>query len=455
MTHKLIAALLILLTAAQIAVRIAPPLVQKSSQNETKNKMIAAHIHDTLDSSIEKPLTISKAMAADSFLLQALKDEPHTAQHVMEQQMAEYLSTLKEKFNYIQTFVISEKSRRYYTPKGIEKVVNPQEESYDIWYQIFLDSGKEVDLDTDRDQLNDFRWTIFVNVRTTDEDGTTLGVCGVGVFMDRLQEQFMQTEKEYGVKINLIDTDGLVQVDTDTSNIANAYIAEALGDKAGSEAFTYKRRGRSGFRMTRYMKDLEWYLVVQSFSQKESLAGTWFSIITLYILLAAILVTVLIGNRKPNSHYIIKTDLTEDTLTGLPNRNYLKESYGEMGIFNTTRYKSLAMFDIDRFKAINETRDGDRILVTIAELAKKTVDNRGLVFRWSGDEFVLFLEMDGDEAEARLKNFCEEVQKQTDVTVSVGIVDVDLTESIKTNYHRAVQPCYAVKETGGNGVRRK
>ena len=65
------------------------------------------------------------------------------------------------------------------------------------------------------------------------------------------------------------------------------------------------------------------------------------------------------------------------------------------------------------------------------------------------------VEMDGDEAEARLKNFCEEVQKQTDVTVSVGIVDVDLTESIKTNYHRAVQPCYAVKETGGNGVRRK
>ena len=232
-------------------------------------------------------------------------------------------------------------------------------------------------------------------------------------------------------------------------------VSALLGDKAGSEAFTYKRRGRSGFRMTRYMKDLEWYLVVQSFSQKESLAGTWFSIITLYILLAAILVTVLIGNRKPNSHYIIKTDLTEDTLTGLPNRNYLKESYGEMGIFNTTRYKSLAMFDIDRFKAINETRDGDRILVTIAELAKKTVDNRGLVFRWSGDEFVLFLEMDGDEAEARLKNFCEEVQKQTDVTVSVGIVDVDLTESIKTNYHRAVQPCYAVKETGGNGVRRK
>ena len=63
--------------------------------------------------------------------------------------------------------------------------------------------------------------------------------------------------------------------------------------------------------------------------------------------------------------------------------------------------------------------------------------------------------MDADEAEKRFTEFCAEVRGALDVTVSVGLVEIDLAESIKTNYHRAVQPCYAVKEAGGNGVRRK
>ena len=62
------------------------------------------------------------------------------------------------------------------------------------------------------------------------------------------------------------------------------------------------------------------------------------------------------------------------------------------------------------------------------------------------------LEMDSVAAEAAFAKFCAATEKELDVTVSVGIVEVDLTESIKTNYHRAVQQCYAVKERGGNGV---
>ena len=110
------------------------------------------------------------------------------------------------------------------------------------------------------------------------------------------------------------------------------------------------------------------------------------------------------------------------------------------------------MFDIDRFKIINESLDGDEIILRVVELAKEAIDEHGIMFRWSGDEFVIFLEMDVKEAEEKLKEFCKEVQKKLFVTVSVGLVAVDLSESIKTNYHRAVQPCYAVKESGGNGV---
>ena len=56
------------------------------------------------------------------------------------------------------------------------------------------------------------------------------------------------------------------------------------------------------------------------------------------------------------------------------------------------------------------------------------------------------------EAEKKFNNFCNEAKKQYDVTISVGLVPVDLSVSIKTNYYRAVQACYAIKESGGEGV---
>ena len=60
--------------------------------------------------------------------------------------------------------------------------------------------------------------------------------------------------------------------------------------------------------------------------------------------------------------------------------------------------------------------------------------------------------MEISEAEERFKHFCNEAKNTIDVTVSVGLVAVDLSVSIKTNYYRAVQACYSIKEKGGNGV---
>ena len=80
------------------------------------------------------------------------------------------------------------------------------------------------------------------------------------------------------------------------------------------------------------------------------------------------------------------------------------------------------------------------------------MDERGIMFRWSGDEFVLFLEMEITKAKERLKQFLKKTQEKLDVTISAGIVKVDLSVSIKINYYRAVQACYVVKEKGGNDI---
>ena len=172
----------------------------------------------------------------------------------------------------------------------------------------------------------------------------------------------------------------------------------------------------------------------------------------IFIFLISSIILLLLEHKKVLHHDLVKSSMPEDELTGLPNRNYIKEAYGELGVFNTTRYKSLAVFDIDHFKTVNDNRDGDEIILGIVDLAKKALDEKGIMFRYSGDEFVLFIEMELSEAEERFKTFCKEVKENLDVTISLGIVQVDLSVSIKTNYYRAVQACYAVKEAGGNGV---
>lgn len=143
-----------------------------------------------------------------------------------------------------------------------------------------------------------------------------------------------------------------------------------------------------------------------------------------------------------------------DTLTGVPNRNYFKAAYGEQSMFNTMRYKTIAVYDIDSFKEANDTMDGDDILRMVTESAKKTFGEQGEIFRWGGDEFMVLMEWSMEFAYEICKEFCREVEKDGRVTVSVGVAEIKLSDTIKKNYYRAVQGCYLVKEMGGNSVKR-
>ena len=149
-----------------------------------------------------------------------------------------------------------------------------------------------------------------------------------------------------------------------------------------------------------------------------------------------------------------KKAVLTDPLTGLWNRNYFKEVYGEKGIFHTTRYKAVAVCDIDSFKEANDRLDGDRILVYVAECLKRHVGGKGDVYRWGGDEFTILMEWSIDFAYGICREFCKEIEQDGRVTVSLGVTPVRMSDTVKQNYYRAVQGCYIVKEMGGNGVKR-
>lgn len=429
-----------------------------AAQKHYDNFLLAENIYGFVKHEIEKPVTISSAMASDYFLIQKLIDEPNLEEADIEHQLADYLVSIRNQFGYAAAYVISDKTHRYYTPGGINKIVDPKADSYDTWYKVFTDSKKDIALDTDRDQVNGYRWTVFVNVKIYDPAGRFLGVCGVGLFMDDLQKEIRNEENQHDIKINLINQEGLVQVDSDNVNIENAYISEALSDNPKSGSFAYIAKKGTSFRMTRFLDKVEWYLVIHGETHFVSVF-VWIVIMAVcYSLIIVFVIVCLLrlSRKKITSPFENEGEMESiDPLTGIPNRNYLRDAYGELGVFNTTRYRTMAVFDIDNFRNACETGNGNALLKRVVALAEKAIDGHGLLFRWEKDKFVIFYELTAQEAESRLATFCDAVKFQLQITVSVGIVSVDLFESIKTNYYRACQTCYSVKELGGNGVLRK
>lgn len=89
-----------------------------------------------------------------------------------------------------------------------------------------------------------------------------------------------------------------------------------------------------------------------------------------------------------------------DQLTGLPNRRaLLNELSNLLSEKRGGRPTTIALFDLDGFKDVNDTVGhsvGDQLLVEVARRVTRAVDGNGIVCRLGGDEFVVVMADNGD-----------------------------------------------------------
>ena len=94
----------------------------------------------------------------------------------------------------------------------------------------------------------------------------------------------------------------------------------------------------------------------------------------------------------------LKHEAMHDTLTGLPNRGYLRGRLNQVLArlkHEPHRQCALLYLDVDRFKVINDSLGhlaGDEVLKVVATRLQSCVREPDLVARLSGDEFVILLE---------------------------------------------------------------
>ncbi len=154
-----------------------------------------------------------------------------------------------------------------------------------------------------------------------------------------------------------------------------------------------------------------------------------------------------------------------DPLTGLYNREYLKE-YLTSKIKEAKRYKfplSVAMIDIDFFKKINDTYGhliGDCVLKELADLLKNNFRGSDIVARYGGEE--IFVVMPFTQLEAACKKldtirqkiekhkFCE--NKKINITISIGVAEFNGNDSLEELILKADRKVYYAKKHGRNKV---
>jgi diguanylate cyclase (GGDEF)-like protein len=153
-----------------------------------------------------------------------------------------------------------------------------------------------------------------------------------------------------------------------------------------------------------------------------------------------------------------------DNLTGQLNRSAL-DARLSAEVERAKRYGrpfSLLMFDIDRFKDINDRHGhlmGDKILVAMAEAAAAHIRATDIIGRWGGEEFlVLCPETDTVEAlvvAERIRSGVEAARYPTEGvhTVSIGLAGLTEIDSADSLLNRADAALYVAKNNGRNQVR--
>lgn len=154
----------------------------------------------------------------------------------------------------------------------------------------------------------------------------------------------------------------------------------------------------------------------------------------------------------------------KDTLTGVYNRETMKQQLQSYLIENPKTVNALIMVDTDNFKQINDTHGhitGDLVLSEMAAGMKRNVRKDDLVGRIGGDEFTIFLKnissattaMDkAEELLAMFQQLFSNEKKPIAVTCSMGIAMYPRDgESFQELYECADKALYQAKQRGKNG----
>ena len=189
-------------------------------------------------------------------------------------------------------------------------------------------------------------------------------------------------------------------------------------------------------------------------------------LLSLNILLAMLVVPPYVGSLLRSLHRAndaLQHQASTDTLTGLLSRREMENAL-EALFQGDSRGHVLLYCDLDRFKEVNDVAGhaaGDKLLIDLGELIRKSVRRDDLSGRMGGDEFCVLLRNCSLE---RGRAIAEEIRSRVtgyrlawgteyfSVGMSIGVAPSGAVNDAESLFRLADAACYAAKNAGRNRV---
>ncbi|MDZ8119042.1 sensor histidine kinase [Pontiella agarivorans] len=260
----------LVLLAGFMTMSIAGYYVSKANIREAVRNhelpLASDNIHSEIQRILLPPLNISETMANSVFLRDWVLDGEQDVERIID-----YLSRIQSKQGMTSAFLVSEKTRNYYSHKGLRNQIDPEGE--DVWYARCRDARTDFEINADIDMHVSNRLTLFINYKVYDYDGNFIGVAGVAERIESIEALIQHFKSRYRKTIYFANPDGRVaySVGEDIDPLSKPMLSEYLASKqlAGrilsqpSTQLEYSRNGRNLLLNARYLPELGWYLLVE------------------------------------------------------------------------------------------------------------------------------------------------------------------------------------------------
>ncbi|MCR5562508.1 MAG: sensor domain-containing diguanylate cyclase [Desulfovibrio sp.] len=337
-------------------------------------------------------------------------------------------------------------------------------ESQSTKYDDFINSGRTSFPLIQTDPFNNRKKMLYILSRISDEVGKVVGMCGVGIMQETIQEILRSFEQQYNVKIHLTDWDGKSMFSSEANSSDGKTIKDLPQSFRQNREFAYTENDNGGYTITRYLNDIGWFVVIKGerIEGKDAfthiIVGNIIAIVVIFLLLFLAMHFLM---RSERTH--LKNKAFTDELTGIANRAGFEAAMGET-VSKDGENGALFILDLDHFKEVNDNLGhptGDLLLKQTAKKLQSLIRASDIVARLGGDEFVVYCSgfKQPDQIAMKAENIRQTVMQHYDlpdglkltVSTSIGIALYPAHgNTYDLLYKNADKALYASKEGGRN-----
>ncbi|WP_244268233.1 methyl-accepting chemotaxis protein [Vibrio splendidus] len=240
-------------------------------------------VSNEINLKLETPILASKMMTLSPLMKQT---------RLSQEELQTYLQSVKNEFNAISAYYVSNEASTYYTHNGVLKTISTNEQS-DQWFYRFIESNQPFELSLDIDAATGIP-ALFVNYAVT-RNGERIGVTGISLTLESITQLISNYSVGESGIVFLVDRQGIIKVHPDKNLIGRSL--DSVGIKAsqliGSKQTVVHEaivEGQPQILGSKAMQGIGWTLITQIPKQDVlgELNGFSQTIIFMALLIAAI-----------------------------------------------------------------------------------------------------------------------------------------------------------------------